>query len=118
MEESLYGDLGFSTNAASFRAAENAQDLKIALARADKAETELAVLRTEHEALMAENAVLTKNISSLYLTAKLELGRKDRQIRELREQAKRMRERCRDTSRGGGGRGDGGAGGGGTPHKN
>ena len=107
--DEIYGDLGFNTNAASFRAAQDAQDLKAALARSEKAETDLAALRVEHEALTRENATLSKNISALYLTAKLELGRKDRQIKELREQLRRARDnRGRD---GGGGERQGGAGG-------
>tara|TARA_B110000208_G_C11702805_1_gene406485 strand:- start:820 stop:1221 length:402 start_codon:yes stop_codon:yes gene_type:complete len=57
----------------------------------DAARSEVSELRAQNEALQAElktssdaSAALETNISSLYLTAKAELGRKDRVIAELR----------------------------------
>ena len=59
--------------------------------RYDQSQVELEELRKENGSLKRENEILKKNITSLYLTARSEVQRKDREIKTLNDRAMRHR---------------------------
>lgn len=64
--------------------------LRVALANTTgdfkRVSEELATLKTSHEQLSTQVLALKRNISCLYKTAKLEIDRKNDEIRRLREE--------------------------------
>lgn len=52
----------------------------------ERLEKEVQALRKENESLQKEKDILAYNISSLFNTAKMEIERKDNEIKDLREQ--------------------------------
>ena len=59
--------------------------------RAVEMEERITSLRHDNEKLQLANDTLTRNISVLFNTAKLEIQRKDDQIKELRQELTRFK---------------------------
>ncbi|XP_065831233.1 protein bicaudal D-like [Oscarella lobularis] len=76
-EDDLYGDLR----------EEDSQEVSYVEIKADldAVKLEAARLRKENIVLKEQNVALKKNISCLYRTAKLEIERKDNEIRRLNQ---------------------------------
>ncbi|POM60509.1 Hypothetical protein PHPALM_8322 [Phytophthora palmivora] len=82
--EDLYGDLDTSTSALEKK---EALDLKTKVEKDNKRlREELAQLQEQNRQLGTANKQLETNISTLFATAQLELGRKDKEIQRLRSQ--------------------------------
>ncbi|KAG2790771.1 hypothetical protein Pcac1_g81 [Phytophthora cactorum] len=82
--EDLYGDLDTSTNALEKK---EALDLKTKVEKENtRLRDELAQLQEQNRQLGVANKQLESNISTLFATAQLELGRKDKEIKRLRSQ--------------------------------
>ncbi|EEY68277.1 uncharacterized protein PITG_04702 [Phytophthora infestans T30-4] len=80
--DDLYGDLDTSTKALEKK---EALDLKTKVEKENKRlRDELAQLQEQNRQLGAANKQLESNISTLFATAQLELGRKDKEIKRLR----------------------------------
>uniref|UniRef100_A0AAV1UHI8 Uncharacterized protein n=1 Tax=Peronospora matthiolae TaxID=2874970 RepID=A0AAV1UHI8_9STRA len=80
--EDLYGDLDTSTSALEKR---EALELKTQVEKENaRLQHELAQLQEQNRRLGAAYKQLETNISTLFVTAQLELGRKDKEIQRLR----------------------------------
>ncbi|CAI5732891.1 unnamed protein product [Hyaloperonospora brassicae] len=82
--EDLYGDLDTSTSALEKREAVQ-QKTQVEQENA-RLRRELAQLQAQNRQLGAAHKQLEINISTLFATAQLELGRKDKEIQRLRSQ--------------------------------
>ncbi|KAH7479766.1 hypothetical protein PRIC1_008684 [Phytophthora ramorum] len=82
--EDLYGDLDTSTSALEKK---EALDLKTQVEKENsRLRDELAQLQEQNRQLGAANKQLETNISTLFVTAQLELSRKDKEIQRLRSE--------------------------------
>ncbi|KUF86285.1 Heat stress transcription factor A-1a [Phytophthora nicotianae] len=89
--EDLYGDLDTSTNALEKK---EALDIKTKVEKENKRlRDELAQLQEQNRQLGAANKQLENSISTLFATAQLELGRKDKEIKRLRNCSREKVER-------------------------
>lgn len=80
--DELYGDLDTSTSALGKK---EALELKSQAEKENaRLRDELAQLQEQNRQLGAANKQLETNISTLFATAQLELGRKDKEIQRLR----------------------------------
>ena len=89
IEEDLYGEFGIGAEKKASRneQADRAAAAEAALAQLATAQAQIAALTAANQKLIAANRIYKNNLSTLFVTAKAEIDRKNDTIRELRASA-------------------------------